>query len=112
MIEALVSGKMLAPATQKTGKNKPFVLARLAANSHVEEYVTVSVIAFEEEAQQALLKLNKGDQVTVTGKASPKLWEDLKGEKHSSLDLVANNVLTVYQANEPKKSKNNPTSVN
>ncbi len=59
-----------------------------------------------------LLKLNKGDQVTVTGKASPKLWEDLKGEKHSSLDLVANNVLTVYQASEPKKSKNNPTSVN
>ena len=110
MIEALVSGKMLAPATQKAGKNKPFVLARLAANSHAEEYVTVSVIAFEEEAQ--LLKLNKGDQVTVTGKASPKLWEDLKGEKHSSLDLVANNVLTVYQASEPKKSKNNLTSVN
>ena len=107
MIEALVSGKMLAPATQKTGKNKPFVLARLTANSHAEEYVTVSVIAFDEKAQEALLKLSKGDQVTVTGRATPKLWEDLKGEKHSSLDLVANNVLTVYQASEPKKSKNN-----
>ena len=112
MIEALVSGKMLAPATQKTGKNKPFVLARLTANSHAEEYVTVSVIAFDEKAQEALLKLSKGDQVTVTGRATPKLWEDLKGEKHSSLDLVANNVLTVYQASEPKKSKNNLTSVN
>ena len=105
MIEALVSGKMLAPATQKTGKNKPFVLARLTANSHAEEYVTVSVIAFEEEAQQALLKLNKGDQVTVTGKASPKLWEDLKGEKHSSLDLVANRVLTLFDATATNSQK-------
>ena len=105
MIEALVSGKMLAPATQKAGKNKPFVLARLAANSHAEEYVTVSVIAFEEEAQQALLELNRGDQVTVTGKASPKLWEDLKGEKHSSLDLVANRVLTVFNATATNSQK-------
>ena len=113
MIEALVSGKMLAKPTQKEGKNKkPFVLARVTAQSHSEDSVTVSVIAFNEDAQETLLKLDKGDLVSIAGKASPKLWEDLKGEKHSSLDLVANNVLTVYQASEPKKSKNNLTSVN
>ena len=113
MIEALVSGKMLAKPTQKEGKNKkPFVLARVTAQSHNEDSVTVSVIAFNEDAQETLLKLDKGDLVSIAGKASPKLWEDLKGEKHSSLDLVANNVLTVYQASEPKKSKNNLTSVN
>ena len=55
MIEALVSGKMLAKPTQKEGKNKkPFVLARVTAQSHSEDSVTVSVIAFNEDAQETV----------------------------------------------------------
>lgn len=106
MIEALVSGKMLAKPTQKEGKNKkPFVLARVTAQSHNEDSVTVSVIAFNEDAQETLLKLDKGDLVSIAGKASPKLWEDPKGEKHSSLDLVANRVLTVFDATATNSQK-------
>lgn len=68
MIEALVSGKMLAKPTQKEGKNKkPFVLARVTAQSHNEDSVTVSVIAFNEDAQETLLKLDKGDLVSIAG---------------------------------------------
>lgn len=98
MIEALVSGKLLAKPTQKDGKNKTFVLARITASSHTEDNITVSVIAFEAEAQAKLLKLDKGELVSLVGKASPKLWEDQKGTKHTSLDMVANKVLTIYEA--------------
>lgn len=106
MIEALVSGKVLAKPTQKEGKNKkPFVLARVTAQSHTDDSVTVSVIAFNEDAQETLLKLDKGDLVSIAGKATPKLWEDPKGEKHSSLDLVANRVLTVFDATNSQKAE-------
>lgn len=105
MIEALVSGKVLAKPTQKEGKNKPFVLARVTAQSHTDDSVTVSVIAFNEDAQEALLKLDKGDLVSIAGKATPKLWEDPKGAKHSSLDLVANKVLTVFDATNSQKAE-------
>ena len=91
MIEALVGGKLLAKPTSKTGSNnKSFVLARMTTTSHTAESVTVSIITFEEDAQKTLLAMDKGDQLTVTGNATPKLWEDPKGEKHTSLDLVPN----------------------
>ena len=105
MIEALVSGKLLAKPNQKAGKNSPFVLARLTASSHTDDSITVSVIAFSDEAQASLLAMDKGDQVTLSGKASPKLWTNQKGEQQTSLDLVANKVLTVHHASDRPKTE-------
>ena len=74
MIEALVSGKMLAKPTQKEGKNKkPFVLARVTAQSHNEDSVTISVLRYRD--WETLLKLDKGDLVSIAGKESRKLNE-------------------------------------
>lgn len=103
MIEALVAGKMIAQAVQKDStKGMPYTLARVAADSHTEDSVTVSVIAFEHDAQEALLQLTKGDHVTLSGKASPKLWKDKQGISHTNLEMVAHKVMTVYDARPAK----------
>lgn len=98
MIEALITGTLTSLAEQRQGKNDTtFVLAKVKAQPGEGEPLIVNVIAFAPEACAALLALDEGDTLALTGALTPKVWTDKQGNTRPALDLVASQVLTVYQ---------------
>ncbi len=97
MIEALVTGTLMALAEERQGKNdSAFVVAKLKAQPAEGEGLIVNVIAFAAEARAALLALDEGDTLAVSGALTPKVWTDKQGDTRPALDLVASQVLTVF----------------
>ncbi|VVE86838.1 single-stranded DNA-binding protein [Pandoraea bronchicola] len=100
MIDGLIGGKMYGKATQRTGQNgHPFVTAKVRATGGDGdgEPIFVNVIAFSETASSALLALEDGDSVSISGSLTPKVWTDRSGETRPALDMVATLVITAYQ---------------
>lgn len=99
MIEGLVTGTLAGPVEQRQGKHgSTFVLAKVKANTGEDESLIVNVIAFAAEACAALLALDEGDALALAGALTPKVWTDKQGNTRPALDMVASQVLTVYQA--------------
>lgn len=104
-ITALITGKLLADPERRTGSSgKPFTTARLLASAD-DESVFCSCIAFGTTGEQ-LAALGKGDTLAITGRTKPKAWVK-DGEPKAGLDVVADQVLTVYHARR-KRSIMNP----
>ncbi|MBL8438272.1 MAG: single-stranded DNA-binding protein [Zoogloeaceae bacterium] len=69
MLNVLISGKVVVqPQARTSGNGNPFVTTTVAV---ADADCTASVIAFSEAARTALLALDKGDAVCLTGKATP-----------------------------------------
>lgn len=103
MIEALITGTLTDLAEQRQGKNDTtFVLAKVKATPGEGESLIVNVIAFAPEACSALLALDEGDALALTGALTPKVWTDKQGNTRPTLDLVASQVLTVYQVDRKR----------
>jgi single-stranded DNA-binding protein len=93
-ITALISGRLVADPERRTGgSGKPYTTAKLLAAAD-DESVFCSVIAFSTAADQ-LAALLKGDTVALVGRTKPKAWTK-DGETKSGLDVVADQVLSVY----------------
>ena len=71
--------------------------------------VLVSVIIFDQEAQDALARLHKGDAASITGRATLKSWTGKDGELRTGLSVVAERVISAYQARKqrPPATKGN-----
>jgi single-stranded DNA-binding protein len=103
MIEGLISGTLMGLAQERQGKNdSAFVLVKVKAQPGEGEPLIVNVIAFAAEARAALLALDEGDSVAVSGTLSPKVWTDKQGNTRPALDLVASQVLSVYHVDRKR----------
>ena len=93
-ITSLIVGKLTTDPETRTGNSgRPFTTARMAAGTD-DESVLCSVIAFGTAGEQ-LSKLAKGDSLAIVGRTKPKAW--LKdGDPRANLDVVADQILTVY----------------
>ncbi len=115
MIEGLITGTLVGLAEQRQGKNDTsFVLAKVKAVPGEGESLIVNVIAFAAEACAALLALDEGDTLAVSGALSPKVWTDKQGNTRPALDMVASQVLTVYHVDRKRAATgglSNPTEI-
>lgn len=103
MIEGLITGTLVGLAEQRQGKNdSTFVLAKVKASSGDGESLIVNVIAFAAEACAALLALDEGDTLALTGTLTPKIWTDKQGNTRPALDMVASQVLSVYHVDRKR----------
>lgn len=103
MIEGLVTGTLVGLAEQRQGKNDTsFVLAKVKATPGEGESLIVNVIAFAAEACAALLALDEGDTLAVSGALTPKVWTDKQGNTRPALDMVASQVLTIYHVDRKR----------
>jgi single-stranded DNA-binding protein len=103
MIEGLITGTLVGLAEQRQGKNDTtFVLAKVKAMPGEGEPLIVNVIAFAAEACAALLALDEGDALALSGALTPKVWTDKQGNTRPALDLVASQVLTVYHVDRKR----------
>jgi single-stranded DNA-binding protein len=97
MIDGLIAGKVFGDPEQRVGKGeRPFVVAKLRAQTSDGETLLVNVIAFDDEPCAALLDLRDGDSVAVTGSLTPKVWTDRQGKVKPALDLVVMRVLSAH----------------
>lgn len=97
MIDALIAGKLYGSAKQGTGKNgNTYITAKVKAVAGNGETLLCGVIAFDDKAQAALLALDDGDSVALSGSLTPKVFQAKDGEYRPGLDMVAYAVLTAY----------------
>ncbi|MHA6909399.1 single-stranded DNA-binding protein [Ralstonia pseudosolanacearum] len=105
MIDGLIAGKLYGVPIQKTGANgKPYVLAKVRAAAGDGESLFVNVIAFDGDTQTALLALEDGDSVSLSGVLTPKVWTDKNGDTRPALDMVAHVVLTAYHVKRKRQA--------
>ena len=98
MIEGLIAGHIWGDPESRAGKNNTlFVVAKVRAQGTQPELVIVNVIAFDPVAGKALLQLQDGDAVTLSGSLNPKVWIDKQGVSRSALDMVATRVLALSE---------------
>jgi len=104
MIDGLVSGRIFGTPENRTGrKESRYVSARIIVTTE-QHKITAHVIAFDEEAQHALLALEDGDAVCVAGTLTPKLHEDKNGTIKPALDVIAHAVLSAYHVRHKRQT--------
>lgn len=104
MIDALIQGQLHGKARTKTAANgNSFVVAKVRAPTR-EEAVFVNVIAFDDDAQQALLALDDKDAVGLAGELTPSAWLDKNGEARPSVSLLAHAVISAYSVQRKRKA--------
>jgi single-stranded DNA-binding protein len=103
MIEGLITGKLVGVAETRQGKNgTSFALAKVKATAGDGESLIVNVIAFAAEASAALMALDDGDALALSGALTPKIWTDKQGNSRPALDMIATQVLTAYHVNRKR----------
>ena len=102
-ITALITGRLIADPERRTSSGgKPYATARVAAGTD-DESVLCSVIAFGHVGEQ-LAALAKGDALSLTGRTKVKAWTDREGQPRAGLDVVADQVLTVYHLRKKRQA--------
>ena len=113
MIEGLIAGKLVGGAETREGKNgTSFALAKVKAIAGDGESLIVNVIAFATEASSALMALDDGDALALSGALTPKVWTDKQGNTRPAMDMIATQVLTAYQVNRKRMELGFPAMSN
>lgn len=104
MIDGLIGGKLHGKPAQRTGASgKPFVTAKVRTPTADGDALFVNVIAFDKGVCAALLALDKGDSVSLSGVLTPKVWTH-NGDARASLDMVAHVALTAYHVTRKRQA--------
>lgn len=105
MLDGLIGGRLVGKASERTGPSgKPYVTAKVRAPLADGEAIFVSVIAFADAVRAALLALQEGDSVSLSGAITPKVWQDKYGAARPTLDMVAHGALTAYHVGRKRKA--------
>lgn len=100
MIDALVSGKLFAKPVQHTSKSgKLFATCKVRAATGGEDAIFVSVICFDAPVITALLALDAGDSVSLSGQLTPKVWNG-----KPALDLIAHAIVSTYHVTRKRRA--------
>ena len=111
MIDGLIGGKLAGKATQRTSKaGKPFVTSRIRTPQDTGDSILVNVIAFDDGVCDALLALDDGDSVTLSGSMSAKVWTDKAGVAHPALDMTAQGIMTSYHVQRKRAAMQKPSA--
>lgn len=104
MIDGLIGGKLYGKPAQRVGQSgKPFVTAKVRTPTADGDALFVNVIAFDKGVCAALLALQEGDSVSLSGVLTPKVWTH-NGEARAALDMVAHAALTAYHVNRKRQA--------
>lgn len=100
--QVIITGKLTRNPQAKTSKQGNPYLWMLLSVPTEQERLSASVLGFEQVAE-TMGKLNQGDEVAVTGTATINQWEKGDGTINISLNVMASQVMTMYQHRKKKK---------
>ena len=107
MLSVLLGGRIVgSDPTQRVGASgKPFTVAKVSFAQDGDEPGFANVIAFGSAAEQ-LLRLKKGDDVAIAGRAGVQGWADkVSGAPKAGLRVVAESLLSAYEIAGRRKPK-------
>jgi single-strand DNA-binding protein len=76
-----------------------------------EETEWFNVVAWSSLAEICKQFLNKGQQVYIEGRLQTRHWDDQEGNKHTSVEIVANEMIILSERREPGESSTESESV-
>ncbi len=109
-INALVLGTLLTQPTQRTAKSgNAYTVCRLkvagaGTGDAGADTLLVNCIAFSETAQAALLALDAGEGIAVSGQLRAGVWQANDGTHKPGLDLTVGAVLSAYSIAKRRKA--------
>lgn len=105
MIDGLIGGKLFGKAAKRTGQSgKAFTTAKVRTPTADGDSIFVNVITFSESVGAALLALDDGDSISLSGTLTVKVWTDKNGETRPALDMVAHAVMTTYHVTRKRQA--------
>ena len=109
MIDALVAGRLYGASASRTTKaGKPFATAKVRVSTRDGGAVFLAVVAFADSAVTALLALQEGDSVALSGELTATAYTDKEGVAKPSLSLLAHSVLSEYHVARKRKAVAEP----
>jgi len=97
MLDTIAGGTLTAKPVERTGQSgKPFVTATIRCAQDSGDALFVNVIGFADAVRAALLALDAGESVTVSGPLTVSIWTPSGGEPRPQLRIAAQAVLTAY----------------
>jgi len=104
MIDALIEGRLHRKPGERIAKNgNRFVTCKVRAVTHEGEASFVDVISFQAPVVTALLSLDDGDAVAVSGELTLKVWTDREGTARPSAGLLAHRVTSTYHVQRKRQ---------
>lgn len=105
MIDGLIGGKLHGKPTQRKSSNgNIYFTAKVRAAAGDGDALFVNVISFSGTVGNALLALDDGDSVSLSGALTPKVWTPPNGEPRPCLDMVAHAVTTAYHVSRKRQA--------
>lgn len=108
MIDALLQGQLFGKPVERTARNGArYVTCKLRTVTRDGEALCTDVITLQKAACTALLALDDGDAVAVSGELTPKVWTDREGTPRPALSLTAHRVTSPYhvQRNQGRRRR-------
>lgn len=97
MLDAIIQGKLhKKPVAKASSNGKQYVTTTVRVPVENADAMFANVIAFDAGPCKALLALDDGDSVALSGSLTPKVWMPNDGAPRVSLDVIAHAVLTAY----------------
>ena len=97
MIDGLIGGKLQGKPVSRIGQSgKTFVTAKVRTPLADGDSIFVNVITFSDSVGAALLALDDGDSVALSGALTPRVWTDKSGTVKPALDMMAHAITTAY----------------
>lgn len=104
MIEAMITGKLVADPVQRTAANGNAFWTATARVPAGADAVFVGITAFDETAAARLARLAKGSAVTAVGELQATSWTGKDGTERKGWRLTAHELLSVAQARGRRNS--------
>src|SRR5207249_1903690 len=83
------------PASRTSRNGNSYVTCQVRAAAGDESFL-VSLVAFDDQICKALLVLDRGDSVSVTGSGKPSTWTGRDGEPCLGLSVKVEQLMTQY----------------
>ena len=109
-IDALLQGRLMNAPTQRTAKSgNAYTVCRLkvagaGTGDAGADTLLVNCIAFSETAQAALLALDAGEGIAVSGQLRAGVWQANDGTHKPGLDLTVGAVLSAYSVAKKRRA--------
>jgi single-stranded DNA-binding protein len=105
MIHVLLTGQLISdPVQRQTRTGGTFVTGTVRVSAGADS-VVVGLVTFDAAACERLLKLQKGSGLSAAGVLEANTWVDREGNEKSGWRMVANEVMSLAQAQRQRKKQ-------
>jgi single-stranded DNA-binding protein len=105
MLDCLIAGKLFGKPQSRTSKSgNPFVTAKMRVPMEGGVPAFANIIGFRDSVVAALLALDDGAAVAISGELKISTYTDKHGATKPSLDVTAHEVLTEFHVTRRRKA--------